>query len=111
MQIRDLNLNIAETVLVFLGLQFAGYSTSRTIDELPIRSNYRLIILWCITVVMLIPIAFIKGRKNKMNERQINQMATKIASEVSKKMNELNDISKDYEMHALLPKKGTTGEI
>ncbi len=78
------NLNILETIVVFLGLQFAGYSTSRTIDELPIQTNYRLLILWCITLSLLIPIALIKRRKKRVTEKHLNQIATKIATEISR---------------------------
>jgi hypothetical protein len=86
------NLNIVEAIVVFLGLQFAGYSTSRTIDELPIQANYRLLILWVITFSLLIPIALIKRKRNKINERQINQIATKIATEVTQRIKERIEI-------------------
>lgn len=87
----SLNLNLAETIIVFVGVQFAGYATSRSIDQLQIGDNYRLVVLWLITFVILIPVLIIKKRHTKFSERQINQLATKIATETTKRIRKLNE--------------------
>jgi ABC-type transport system involved in cytochrome bd biosynthesis fused ATPase/permease subunit len=77
------NTSVIETIIIFIGVQFAGYAMSRTIDEIKMENNYRLIILWMITLVILIPVSFIKRKHTKLSERQMSQMATKIATETS----------------------------
>ena len=96
------NINVFEAVLVFLGLQFAGYSTSRTIEELPIQTNYRLLILWFITALLLMPILLIKQKKDRLTERQINQIAVRIATEVTRRVEDRLKLQKsifDGETH------------
>lgn len=85
------NLNLAETIIVFIGVQFAGYATSRSIDTMQIGDNYRLLVLWVVTLIILIPVLIIKKRHTKMSEKQINQLATKIATETTKRIRRLNE--------------------
>jgi hypothetical protein len=83
------NLNIGETIVVFLGVQFAGYAISESIDRLMIDEGYKLIIVWAVAIIILIPVAFIKKRKNRLAEKQLNDLAIKIAAEVINKRKKL----------------------
>lgn len=86
------NLNIGETAIVFLGVQFAGYATSRSIDELKIDPSYRLLILWAITIILLIPVAFIKTKRDKIAEKKLHQLVTKIATELENRKKQLRKV-------------------
>lgn len=84
------DLNLAETVIVFIGIQFAGYATSRSIDQLTIGDEYRLLILWMITSILLVPVLIIKRRHTDINKKQVQKIVKETVNVLLPRMDQLN---------------------